>query len=132
VHLNPNVQQMVQQELAGIQRIHLIHPLGYREFLVLMEHAFMILTDSGGIQEEAPSFRKPVLIMREVSERGEGIRLGIAKLVGTSVAKIKKEAARILENPKVYRAMTGKKNPYGDGHASERIFRITQKLLRRA
>ena len=70
--------------------------------------------------------------MREVSERGEGIRLGIAKLVGTSATRIKKEASRILENPKVYRSMTGKKNPYGDGHASERIFRITQKIMRKA
>lgn len=130
VHLNPNVQQMVHQELSGIKRIHLIHPLAYREFLILMERAFLILTDSGGIQEEAPSFHKPVLIMREVSERGEGIRMGIAKLVGTSAAKIKKEATRILENPKVYRAMTGRKNPYGDGHASERIFRITQKIMK--
>jgi len=132
VHLNPNVQKMVHQELSGINRIHLIQPLAYREFLVLMEHAFLILTDSGGIQEEAPSFQKPVLIMREVSERGEGIRLGIAKLVGTSATRIKKEASRILENPKVYRSMTGKKNPYGDGHASERIFRITQKIMRKA
>lgn len=132
VHLNPNVQQLVHQELSGIPRIHLIQPLAYREFLILMERAFLILTDSGGIQEEAPSFKKPVLIMREVSERGEGIRLGIAKLVGTSAQKIEKEAARIIDNPRVYRAMTGKKNPYGDGHASQRIFRVTQRILRSA
>lgn len=132
VHPNPNVQHMVYQELSGIKRIQLIAPLGYLDFLVLMEHAFLILTDSGGIQEEAPTFRKPVLIMRQVSERGEGIRLGIAKLVGTSAATITKEVSKILEDRKVHRAMTCKKNPYGDGHASERIFRITQRILKRS
>ena len=129
VHLNPNVQQVVHQELSGIKRIHLIHPLAYHKFLVLMEHAFLILTDSGGIQEEAPSFGKPVLIMRKVSERGEGIRMGIAKLVGTSSLKIVKEATRLLEDPAAYRKMVGKKNPYGDGRSSSRICRITERFL---
>jgi len=130
VHLNPNVQSIVHKELAGLRNIHLWKPLSYLEFLKLMEQCFFILTDSGGVQEEAPSFGKPVLIMREVSERGEGIRMGIAKLVGTSTVKIIKEATRLLDDPAAYRKMIGKKNPYGDGASSKRIVQITGKFLR--
>ena len=94
-----------------------------------MERCSLILTDSGGVQEEAPSFGKPVLIMREVSERGEGIRMGIAKLVGTSTSKIVREAERLLNSPSACRKMTGKKNPYGDGCSAKRIVRLTAKAL---
>jgi len=124
VHLNPQVQGTVNRELKGRPRIHLVPPLSYEEFLVLMERCFLILTDSGGIQEEAPSFGKPVLVMRDVSERPDGIRLGVAKLVGTSESRIYGEASRLLKSPKVYSAMVKKKNPYGDGKASQRILDI--------
>ncbi len=130
VHLNPNVQSIVHKELAGIRNIHLWKPLSYLEFVKLMERCYFILTDSGGVQEEAPSFGKPVLVMREVSERGEGIRMGIAKLVGTSTIKIVREATRLLENPLAYRRMAGKKNPYGDGLSSKRIAAIAGKFFR--
>ncbi len=129
VHLNPNVQTVVHSELQGLRNVHLWRPLSYLEFLKLMEWSTLILTDSGGVQEEAPSFGKPVLIMREVSERGEGIRMGIAKLVGTSTAKIVREAEKLLNDPTAYRKMVGGKNPYGDGLASRRIVRITGKFL---
>ncbi|MDD5226951.1 MAG: UDP-N-acetylglucosamine 2-epimerase (non-hydrolyzing) [Candidatus Omnitrophica bacterium] len=132
VHLNPNVQQVVHQELFGISRIHLVHPLPYREFLVLMDRAFLILTDSGGIQEEAPSFRKPVLIMRDVSERGEGIRLGIAKLVGTSKSEIVRETERLLNSKSAYRQMVSRKNPYGDGYAAARICRFVARNFKKS
>lgn len=130
VHLNPNVQSIVHRELDKIQNIHLWRPLSYLEFLKLMERCYFILTDSGGVQEEAPSFGKPVLVMREVSERREGVRMGMAKLVGTSTKKIVNEAARLLKNPSIYRAMVGKKNPYGNGLSSKRIVQITGKFLR--
>ena len=123
VHLNPNIKKAVHQEIGKKNRIHLLPPLSYTEFLVLMDRAFLILTDSGGIQEEAPSFLKPVLVMRKVSERNEGIRFGIARLVGTSKEKIIREASRLLTNPKHYRSMTRAVNPYGDGRASERILK---------
>lgn len=130
VHLNPNVQKVAHKILHGLSNVYLWKPLSYLEFLMLMEKCYLILTDSGGVQEEAPSFGKPVLIMREVSERNEGIRLGIAKLVGTSKTKIVSEAKRLLDDPQTYRKMVGKKNPYGDGRASERIVRLTAKALK--
>ncbi|HRZ39833.1 MAG TPA: UDP-N-acetylglucosamine 2-epimerase (non-hydrolyzing) [Candidatus Omnitrophota bacterium] len=131
VHLNPNVQKAAYHELTGIPRIHLLHPLSYLEFLTLMKYSHLILTDSGGVQEEAPSFHKPVLVMREVSERNEGVELGVAKLVGTSKEKIINEAAKLLSGNKAYREMIRKRNPYGDGKASQRIFQITRKILGR-
>lgn len=129
VHLNPNVQTVVHKKLQGLRNVHLWRPLSYLAFLKLMEKSYLILTDSGGVQEEAPSFGKPVLIMREVSERGEGIRLGIAKLVGTSTVKIVREAERLLNSKTAYQKMVGRKNPYGDGHSSERIIRLIARAL---
>jgi len=124
VHLNPRVQSVVKQELGRQRRIHLIHPLSYVEFLSLLKRSFLILTDSGGVQEEAPSFNKPVLVMRSVSEREEGIKLGVSKIVGTSREKIYQEAKRLLSDPSAYERMTPKENPYGDGRASERILHV--------
>jgi UDP-N-acetylglucosamine 2-epimerase (non-hydrolysing) len=120
VHLNPNVQEPVYRILGGLDRVHLIEPLGYLPFLKMMEQADLILTDSGGVQEEAPSLGKPVLVMRNVTERGEGVELGFAKLVGTSTKVIVRNAQLMLNNP-VSPALCATRNPYGDGQASERI-----------
>jgi len=121
VHLNPNVQKPVLQILPGISNIHLIEPLDYYKFVWLMSKAYLVLTDSGGIQEEAPSLGKPVLVMRKVTERPEGIRAGTAKLVGTDSNSIFYETLNLLVNTDEYRKMVKAVNPYGDGHASERI-----------
>lgn len=125
VHLNPKVQVSANKILSGQRNIKLIEPLSYEPFLKLMVKSHLILTDSGGIQEEAPSLGKPVLVLREVSERPDGIKMGVAKLVGTDQTKIVKEASRLLTSASAYRAMTNsKKNPYGDGKASEKILKI--------
>lgn len=129
VHLNPRVQQVVNQELRGVKGITLLPPLSYEEFVFLMDTCYLIITDSGGIQEEAPSFGKPVLVMREVSERPDGIALGVAKLVGTSERKIYREAGRLLKDAQAYRSMIKNKNPYGDGRASERIVRVLSREI---
>ena len=129
VHLNPRVQNTVFKELKGQRGIRLIAPLNYDEFLSLMNRSYLILTDSGGIQEEAPSFGKPVLVMREKSERPDGIRLGVAKLVGTSKEIIFREASRLIKDSIAYQGMVKKKNPYGDGKASKRIIAEIFKLL---
>ena len=122
VHLNPNVQEPVHAILAGAARVHLIEPLGYVEFARLMKRATLILTDSGGIQEEAPTLHKPVLVTRQATERPEAVEMGLARLVGTSREAIIKEASCLLDDPEAYAAMTGgTTNPYGDGRAAERI-----------
>ncbi|MBI4550071.1 MAG: UDP-N-acetylglucosamine 2-epimerase (non-hydrolyzing) [Candidatus Omnitrophica bacterium] len=121
VHLNPRVQVAVRRILSGVEGVRLLPPLSYRDMIAAMERCYFILTDSGGIQEEAPSFGKPVLVLREVSERPEGIRLGVARLVGTDPRKILREAERLLRDPRAYASMVRKRNPYGDGKASERI-----------
>ena len=121
VHLNPSVQRPVQQILRNIDRIHLIEPLDYNSFVWLMNHAYLILTDSGGVQEEAPLLGKPVLVMRNITERPEGIEAGTAKLVGTDSKKIIAETTRLLKNRKLYKTMAKAVNPYGDGKAAERI-----------
>ncbi len=121
VHPNPNVQSMVFRHLGRLDRVRLLDPLSYVEFLYLMEKSHLILTDSGGIQEEAPSFGKPVLVMRQVTERPDGIALGVAKLVGTSRSRIVTETARLLDNTRSYRGMIKRRNPYGDGHAAGKI-----------
>jgi UDP-N-acetylglucosamine 2-epimerase (non-hydrolysing) len=126
VHLNPSVDGPVRSFLSGEPRILLLPPLGYLEFAALMERSYMILTDSGGVQEEAPSFRKPILVMRQVTERPEGIEAGVARLVGTSSTVIVHEAARLLRDPVAYRAMTAAANPYGDGRASRRIVQLLE------
>lgn len=124
VHLNPNVQQPVRAILNGKPNIHLIDPLEYEPFVFLMSNAYLILTDSGGIQEEAPSLGKPVLVMRDTSERPEGIEAGSAKLVGTDTEKIVTETQKLLNDKMEYERMAKTINPYGDGQASKRIVKI--------
>lgn len=122
VHLNPNVQEVVNLYLKdGLPNVHLIKPLDYPYLVWLMNKSYFVITDSGGIQEEAPSLGKPVLVMREVTERMEGIEAGTALLVGTSQQKILHESTQLLENESHYLAMSKAVNPYGDGHASKMI-----------
>lgn len=129
VHLNPNVQKPVRRILSGIPHIHLIAPVEYHELIYLMKNAFLILTDSGGIQEEAPAFGKPVLVLRAETERPEGIEAGVAKLVGSDAKRIVSETHKLLTDPARYRAMSKAVNPYGDGKASRRIVNILKKAL---
>ncbi|WKZ49087.1 MAG: UDP-N-acetylglucosamine 2-epimerase (non-hydrolyzing) [Anaerolineales bacterium] len=124
VHLNPNVQEPVNRILKDVKRITLLPPLDYLPLVHLMKHAALILTDSGGIQEEAPTFGIPVLVMRETTERPEGVEAGTLKLVGTETARIVDEATRLLDDPAAYAAMAKAANPYGDGHTAERIVEI--------
>lgn len=129
VHLNPNVREPVLRILRGHPRIHLIEPLSYPAFVWLMNRATVVLTDSGGVQEEAPSLGKPVLVMRETTERPEGIEAGNARLVGVSQETIVRELVGLLEHPEKRKAMTEVNNPYGDGHASQRIVDVLQSAL---
>ena len=121
VHLNPNVQGPVQRLLGGRPHIHLIEPQDYLPFVYLMSRSYLILTDSGGVQEEAPSLGKPVLVMRERTERPEAVQAGTVRLVGTDRGRIVAEATRLLDDPAAYRRMSTAHNPYGDGLASRRI-----------
>lgn len=121
VHLNPNVQDPVRRLLGGLSNVHLIDPLPYDAFVCMMEKAAVILTDSGGIQEEAPSLGKPVLVMREETERPEGIDAGNARLVRTDRRQIVDETKRLLEDQVHYQTTCVARNPYGDGHAAGRI-----------
>lgn len=127
VHLNPNVQDTVKQILSGIKNIHLIEPLEYEPFVHLMKKSYIVLTDSGGVQEEAPSLGKPVLVMREVTERPEGIKAGTAKLVGMRREKIVSEVSKLLSSKAAYDKMAKAVNPYGDGKAAKRIVKIILK-----
>ena len=124
VHLNPNVQTLARAELGGCARIHLVEPLDYPDLLRLMVRSFLILTDSGGIQEEAPSFHKPVLILRETTERPEVVEVGAGRLVGTNPDRIIAEASRLLNDPDEYARMSSAPNPFGYGHAAGRIVKI--------
>jgi len=124
VHLNPNVQKPVRKILRKVNGVYLIEPLEYALFVWLMSKSYLILTDSGGIQEEAPSLGKPVLVMRNTTERPEGIEAGTAKLVGTHHERIFSETKKLLEEEKLYQAMAKSINPYGDGKAMERIANI--------
>jgi UDP-N-acetylglucosamine 2-epimerase (non-hydrolysing) len=121
VHLNPNVQKPVYGILKDHPRIHLLEPLDYVPFVYLMEKAYLVITDSGGIQEEAPALGKPVLVMREVTERPEAVEAGTVRIVGTDDAKIVAESTRLLDDSGAYAAMSRAHNPYGDGKASGRI-----------
>ncbi|HZM21037.1 MAG TPA: UDP-N-acetylglucosamine 2-epimerase (non-hydrolyzing) [Anaerolineales bacterium] len=121
VHLNPNVRKTVYETLSGIPNISLIEPVNYEELVGLMSSSYLILTDSGGIQEEAPSLHKPVLVLREMTERPEAIEAGAAKLIGTDADRIYSETMRLIEEPKSYHRMASAINPYGDGQASQRI-----------
>lgn len=121
VHLNPNVRDPVRRILSGIPNVHLMDPLPYAAFVWLMERASVILTDSGGVQEEAPSLGKPVLLMRETTERPEGVELGGVRLVRTNRHHIVKEAQHLLRDSAYYETMAAARNPYGDGQAGRRI-----------
>ncbi|MCH7330884.1 non-hydrolyzing UDP-N-acetylglucosamine 2-epimerase [Acinetobacter modestus] len=121
VHLNPNVQQPVNQLLADIDNIFLIDPQDYLPFVYLMNRSYLILTDSGGIQEEAPSLGKPVLVMRDTTERPEAVNAGTVRLVGTNVSTIENAVVELLENPNIYAKMAEAHNPYGDGTACQQI-----------
>lgn len=121
VHLNPNVQEPVNRLLKGVGHITLLPPLDYLPLVHLMKHAALILTDSGGIQEEAPAFGIPTLVLRDVTERPEGVETGTLKLAGTETSRIVKEAKRLLDDESAYAKMAKAGNPYGDGHAAEKI-----------
>jgi UDP-N-acetylglucosamine 2-epimerase (non-hydrolysing) len=129
VHLNPNVQEPVRRILEGVKRIHLIEPVGYLELLKLMQISDFILTDSGGIQEEAPTFKKPVLVLREFTERPEGIEIGIAKLVGIDINKILSEVGKIIKDGQMSKTIKTAKNPYGDGKAAKRIVNVIKNFV---
>ena len=131
VHLNPNVQQPVVDLLGDVPNITLLDPLDYNDFVWLMNRSYLVLTDSGGVQEEAPALGKPVLVMREVTERPEGIEAGVARLVGADKQRIVDNLEELLIDEKAYAAMAVSKNPYGDGHAAERIVEILRKMDRR-
>jgi UDP-N-acetylglucosamine 2-epimerase (non-hydrolysing) len=121
VHLNPHVQEPVNRILKDTDHITLLPPLDYLPLVHLMKHARLILTDSGGIQEESPAFGVPALVLREVTERPEGVEAGVLKLVGTATSHIVQEARRLLDDESAYAAMAKASNPFGDGHAAERI-----------
>jgi UDP-N-acetylglucosamine 2-epimerase (non-hydrolysing) len=121
VHLNPNVKTNVERLLLGLANVRLIAPQGYRNFVALMARCRLVLTDSGGVQEEAPSLGKPVLVMRDTTERPEGIAAGTALLVGTLSQSIVEHTSRLLDDQEAYRAMANAVNPYGDGRAAARI-----------
>ena len=126
VHLNPNVQKPVFELIAGYKNIHLIDPLEYEPFVYLLKYAYLVLTDSGGIQEEAPSLGKPVLVMRDVTERPEAVEAGTVRLVGADTAKIVSHVSELLSNKQSYEQMAKSHNPYGDGKASARIVQAFQ------
>jgi UDP-N-acetylglucosamine 2-epimerase (non-hydrolysing) len=121
VHLNPSVQEPVNRILGGLSSVHLLPPLDYLPFVEMMRRSSLIITDSGGIQEEAPSLGKPVLVMRETTERPEAVESGTVRLVGTSSNRIYDEASRLLDDPQAYQSMSRAHNPYGDGCAAQRI-----------
>jgi UDP-N-acetylglucosamine 2-epimerase len=132
VHLNPQVQEPVNRLLGGIANVHLIEPQEYLPFVYLMNRAYMVVTDSGGVQEEAPSLGKPVLVMRDTTERPEAVEAGTVKLVGTDAGLIEREVARLLNDPEEYARMSFAHNPYGDGAASRRIVDILLEWAKRS
>jgi len=129
VHLNPNVQRPVREHLEGLDNVHLLPPLDYAPFVRLMDRSTLVLTDSGGIQEEAPSLGKPVLVMRDVTERPEGVAAGTVRLVGTDYDRIVGEVGRLLTDRAHYESMSRAHNPYGDGEASGRIVSAIREVL---
>jgi UDP-N-acetylglucosamine 2-epimerase (non-hydrolysing) len=124
VHLNPHVQEPVYRLLGPIANVHLIPPVSYEQMIWLLQQSYLVLTDSGGVQEEAPSLGKPVLVMRDVTERGEGIIAGTAMLIGTSSEMIIEHTVQLLENNECYERMSKSVNPYGNGSASEQIINL--------
>ena len=129
VHLNPNVLRVVHERLGGTENIRLLEPQPYAEFVTLAKTCRLILTDSGGVQEEAPSLGKPVLVMRDTTERPEGVEAGTVRLVGAQSEKIVSEATQLLTDETAYEAMASVANPYGDGHAAERIVQQIVRFL---
>src|SRR2546425_306831 len=129
VHLNPNVRSLINEELSGFPRIHLIEPTSYRDLLGLMRRCYLILTDSGGIQEESVSFHKPVLVLREVTERPEVVEVGAGLVIGVDTERIVQEVSALLNDPEQYQKMSSAENPFGDGHAAGRIVKILAERL---
>jgi UDP-N-acetylglucosamine 2-epimerase len=129
VHPNPNVRSVTDAELAGVNDVFLIDPLDYEPFVYLMQRASILLTDSGGVQEEGPSLGKPVLVMREVTERPEAVTAGTVRLVGSDKGRIVEEVERLLDDAHAYEAMARAINPYGDGQASTRIRAVLEQAL---
>ena len=121
VHKNPKVREVVSQELGGLDKVHLIDPLDYEPFANLMHRSHLILTDSGGVQEEAPALGKPVLVLRDTTERPEAVAAGTVKLIGTDKDVVYNEAKLLLTDEAEYKKMAEASNPYGDGKASARI-----------
>ena len=130
IHMNPQVRRAAHEELDGFDRLRIIEPLEVVDFHNFMARSHLILTDSGGIQEEAPSLGKPVLVMRDTTERPEGVAAGTLRLVGTDEETIYREFSRLLDDPEEYEAMSHASNPYGDGHASEKIASILDRGAR--
>jgi len=128
VHLNPNVSKIVYKLLKGIKNIHLIKPLEYEPFIYLLKHSYLVLTDSGGIQEEAPSLGKPVLVMRETTERPEAVEAGTVEIVGSNKKNIIKGVSHLLNDNKHYQKMSRAHNPYGDGLACKRIVDVLRTI----
>lgn len=128
VHLNPNVKKPVYELLSNIDNVKLISPLSYPAFVWLMNESYLIITDSGGVQEEAPSLGKPVLVMRDTTERPEAVDVGTVLLVGTNTEKITSEAQRLLDDENAYQSMSGLHNPYGDGTACAKIVEFIKEL----
>jgi UDP-N-acetylglucosamine 2-epimerase (non-hydrolysing) len=128
LHPNPNVGARVRQMMRGVPHVHLIEPVSYLELLGLLQASTIVLTDSGGLQEEAPAFGRPVLVLRESTERPEGVDAGVARVIGTARETVRREVQRLLRDADAYRAMSSAPNPYGDGQASNRIL---DALLRR-
>jgi len=130
VHLNPNVQVHVNKLLGGTRNVHLIAPQDYRNFVALLAACRLVLTDPGGVQEEAPSLGKPVLVMRDTTERPEGVAAGTAILTGPNASEIVGHATRLLTDPGAYAAMAQARNPYGDGQAAGRILEAIREYFR--
>ena len=129
VHPNPRVREVLTERLSGLDNVLLAEPLGYATFARLLSRAYMVITDSGGIQEEAPSLGKPVLVTRETTERTEGMQAGTLRLVGTDPGRIMAEGDRLLSDPVAYARMAEAPNPYGDGKAAERIVACLEHIL---
>ena len=131
VHLNPRVQEAAYSVLGKVERVHLIRPVPYPEIVNLMKECHLVLTDSGGIQEEAPTFGRPVLVLREVTERPEAIEAGVARLVGVEPEEIFSQASRLIESRQAHMEMARQANPFGDGRASEKIRAHLQEFFRK-
>jgi UDP-N-acetylglucosamine 2-epimerase (non-hydrolysing) len=132
VHRNPNVREPVHRMLGGQERVHLVEPLDYEPFTFLMKQAYLILTDSGGIQEEAPALGKPVLVLRTETERPEAVKAGTVKVVGVECDRIVGETERFLRDRRTYDQVARAVNPYGDGHAAERIVKTILEIYHRS